>query len=195
MGALSRLHRRATLGRGVGAPNWTVLETMPVPAPCAYEEGPDPVFGLVRGLYVGATGIEPVTSSASGRIRSPLCTPGSSQLARHRRRCREAVSFRRPVARLSSGWRQWVNGRRVPSWRSWSCSGSSPAGWVYGQARGFSSLRTIRSCGACGANKPSHVPMQPDQVQNSSEAYRFSGRHHASAICPCRTWTTTRHRA
>jgi hypothetical protein len=36
-------------------------------------------FPLVRRYVVGATGIEPVTSSVSVRIRSPLCQPGFSQ--------------------------------------------------------------------------------------------------------------------
>jgi hypothetical protein len=50
-------------------------------------------FPLVRRYVVGATGIEPVTSSVSVRIRSPLCQPGFSQVAAHRRWGSKAFSF------------------------------------------------------------------------------------------------------
>jgi hypothetical protein len=47
---------------------------------------------LVKQHIVGTAGFEPAASSVSGRIRSPLCQPASSQVAADRGGCREAVS-------------------------------------------------------------------------------------------------------
>jgi hypothetical protein len=105
----------------------------------------------------GATGFEPVTSSVSVRVRLPLCRPGTSQVARHRRGCREAVTSetrRKALARIAAMGQHAARCRHGETGHA-----PAPRPQVGPTAKRVASRRRDdHELRACGANKPSHVP-------------------------------------